>query len=336
MMPTADVRRGLRRRVGAQLTPALWNYLVDKQYVSEVSEGILSLDDLAAEARRVLDAGAPTARTADSTMGDPTAVPGHDDRAHALSELVAIVASEDPDVLGFRARHLPGGTMRWDEVGTWIERQAEAAGAPTQYVTVALPSDTEQIRDGRETRFEPPISTVNGYSVETKTLAYAAPGDTWTRHVPTVRGAPLEALRALSESLAKSFAWQPAQACVFVLTGVTPSIGQIRATSGGIYMRNHVDCGWAARITLDIDPAVPASVVARAYRKVRADRGLGRHRTLSAKHARLAVAASDDAKPWVDRHRAWNAEFPHWAYVATSNFRRDARRAQRHLLYPAG
>lgn len=331
-----EVKRRLTKRLGKSLTPGLWAFLVDERYVQETCEEEISLVKLEQFARRILAAGAQPPREIPAPMAKAGAR-AYAVRASALSDLVAVIAAEDPEVVAYRARYLPEGTIRWDEVVEWIERHGAASPLPTQYLTVPLPNGTEVVRAGRTTRVDPPVDIIDGeYEIATRTLAYFGPDDNWTKRIATVHGAALEALRVLAENLAKSYAWQPAQATLFVLTGLTPLIGQIRATSGGVYIRNQVDCGWAARITLDIDPATPASEVARAYRKVRADRRLGRYRTMSEKHARLAAAASDDAKSWAERLREWNTMFPKWEYTAASNFRRDARRAQRRLLYPAG
>jgi hypothetical protein len=65
----------------------------------------------------------------------------------------------------------------------------------------------------------------------------------------------LDRLRVLAETLAKVYGWTPAQASIFVLSGVPPLIATVRITRSSAKVRHHADLVWARRITLDIDPA---------------------------------------------------------------------------------
>jgi hypothetical protein len=140
------------------------------------------------------------------------------------------------------------------------------------------------------------------------------------------------------DSLADSFGWNPAQATVFILAGVTPLIAPVRVTTPAVKIRYGTDVGWARRIKLDVDPAATPQEVLDAFVRARDRHSLASRRRLSVKHLRLAAFAGAEHadKPWAERHGQWNERFPEWAYAAESNFRRDAAVAQRRVLYPLG
>lgn len=96
-----------------------------------------------------------------------------------------------------------------------------------------------------------------------------------------------------------------------------------------------------SRITLIIDPAVTPAKVAEQYRLIRRGMLSQRHRSMSAKHLRLAafVAGRPDEESWEDRMLAWNeayprSEYPGYEYKHRWNFSRDANQARQRLLHP--
>ena len=155
------------------------------------------------------------------------------------------------------------------------------------------------------------------------------------RRTVTANGG-LDQLGRLGETLASTFGWQPAQATMFVLTGIPPMIAAVRANVPTMKVRYEFELDWARRITLDVDPGASSQKVVEAFERARAEyHHAGRRRT-TVKHLRLAAftGAENVDKPWAERFRLWNERFPEWAYPQQSNFRRDAAAAQRRLLSP--
>ncbi len=216
----------------------------------------------------------------------------------------------------------------------WIEAQQALEGDPTHWVTFPMPPDEDQLVRCGELR--------DRHGVGGRVLKYVRPKENWQVQIGTVAGGTLERLRRLSEALAKANAWTPAQATVYVLTGLTPTVSMIRWTEGGHNIRYGRSHDWAERIVLTIDPAVPVDEVAESYRAAREryarrrTQGEYRIRTQSLRLTRLAgfVARRRPAMKWEDLRRAWNAQCaPDEVYTQGTNFRRDAALAQDRLLY---
>lgn len=333
------LRAGVRRQLGSQarrLTDRMWQYLCDHHYVSEALSGGLGPADLAQAVREVVEATSEDGSRTPAPEMAPSEPRAGAQRLWALSQVVANVARRDPDVMAFRARYLADGLLAWKEFGSWIKEQQRTAGSPTAYVTIPLPSDALPAI-GPDAEMSPAAVLVDfrGASIEIHSLAWAAPGDTWVRRIGTVAGTPLDHLRQLAEGLATAYAWTPAQAAVFVVTGTVPLISGVRVTVSEVNVRNKVDCAWARRIALSVDPALTPSEVAEAFAEAKRQRLSGSAKGVSAKHARLAAFVLGEPGTWQERLRAWNKKFPEWRYTQESNMRRDALRAQARLLYPA-
>ncbi|MEV6924014.1 hypothetical protein AB0M46_05800 [Dactylosporangium sp. NPDC051485] len=266
----------------------------------------------------------------------------------ALSQLVAHQAADDPDVVAFRRAHLADELIAWDDVEGWLNARADEDGEWTSDVSFTIPPGTTVEWDGPTARFNPPIAAVPaGIRFSHRTLAYAQPGDRGVRRRSVTAGGTLDRLRVLTENLADAFAWQPALAAVFVLTGITPMIPAARIGVPAIKVRHHTGLDWSRRIALNVDPAASTQEVLAAFEDARreyerhprphpAPANHGGRRQASAKHYRLAAftGAEHVDKPWAERLRLWNERFPDWAYPGESNFRRDAGVAQRRLLSP--
>ena len=98
----------------------------------------------------------------------------------------------------------------------------------------------------------------------------------------------------------------------------------------------------ATRISLVIDPTVTPDEVRDEYHRLRQQILVGRYKTRSDKHLRLAafIAERPDTESWQDRMRAWNKAYPESAFAGyeyshRSNFTRDAQRVRQALLNPA-
>ena len=308
---------------------------MDRGFVYEVLEGASDFDQLVEEARRILAAGAPSAE-----HGAPAAAPREprlgQERAWALSQLVAAHAHHDPDIIAFRRKYLAGTLVEWADLDTWVITQAKLDGELTTDVTIALPAGAIADPDADEFYLSPPVGRVRPARVASRLLAYALPGDDWVRRVAVTADGALDRLRVLAETLAKAYGWTPAQASIFVLCGVPPLIATVRITRSSAKVRHHADLVWARRIILDIDPASTPQQVLDAFQHARRQQGLARLRPLTLKHLRLAAFASAEHadKPWAERLRLWNRSFPKWRYPQQSNFRRDALRAEARILYP--
>lgn len=326
------VSKKLRR---PQLFSTVWGLLMREGYVEDVLYGAETPDWLVEQARALLDVS-PAERPAESA--DERGPSLGRERAWALSQLVARHAAADPEVVAFRARYLPDGLIPWAEVEKWIEDRSALDGERTSDVKFTIPKGTEVEWEGPTPRFHPPIAEVTtGFSFSSRTIAYALPGDAAVRRRFANTNGVVDQLSRLGESLASSFGWQPVQGTVFILAGVTPLIASVRVGVPAFKVRHGFDLSWARRITLDIDPAATSDEVLAAFEQARTEyRRAGRRRRMSAKHLRLAAftGAEHADRPWAERHRLWNEEFPDWAYPEQSNFRRDAAQAQHRLMYP--
>jgi hypothetical protein len=335
-MLESDLRAELRHRLGTRFSAALWDLLVDLGFVAEVLVvGAMDLDQLEDHARRILAAGTPSAehRVPAPAPREPRL---GQERAWALSQLVAAHAHDDPDVITFRRKYLRSALVEWADLDTWITARAKLDGEPTTDITIALPSSTISDPDADELDISPPLARVRPARVATRRLDYALPGDDWVRRIAVTADGALDRLRALAEALANAYGWTPAQASIFVLCGVIPFIATVRITRSSAKVRHHADLDWARRITVDIDPAATQQQVLDAFQQARRQQGVAQLRPLSLKHLRLAafIGAEHADKPWAERLRLWNTSFPEWHYAQQSNFRRDAIRAEARILYP--
>lgn len=337
------VRKKLRRHHA--LFEGVWSLLLRGQYVEDVLVGAAEPDSLVERAREILGSGAEVEKTAGSA--DDREPRTGNERGWALSQLVAHHAAADPDVVAFRDDHLPDGLIPWSDVESWINERADEDGERTSDVSFTIPPGTMVEWSGPTVRFAPPIAEVaTGIRFSSRILAYARLADRAVRRRTVTAGGVLDRLGQLGEGLAGAFGWQPAQATVFILTGVTPMIVTARIDVP-FKVRHEVRLDWARRITLDLDPGASRQEVLEAFEHARREydghprpqrtpaRQTGRRRT-TVKHLRLAAftGAEHADKPWVERFRLWNERFPEWAYPAQSNFRRDAASAQRRLLSP--
>lgn len=332
-MHEGEIRGQLETLSSREIHDDLWAYLRDRGFVEDAQLAD-DLELLVDEVRRIWRAGARPKR-AESLFVNTSSEPSHDqERAWALSRLVARHAQEDDQVSAFRARHLPDGLVPWSSLEGWLQGQLANQGSFTRDVTAPLPFGTEIVHENGRNRLVPPLDELHGYGLTARLLPYALPGDTWIQNVAVAAGSVLDQLRELSQSLASSFAWQPAQASVFVVCGVTPFIAPVRTSVSTVKTRNSYDVPWARRIKLDIDSAATPEQVVRAFRAARAELDMPQQRSMSAKHLSLAVFAGIDHEDlsWQERHRLWNERFPGWAYTQQSNFRRDTMRAQSRIL----
>lgn len=295
-------RAQVGRALGSPVTDPEWELLVRDDYVDLWDEGAnpSALADAVGAARDEWywrHESAPMLPT-----GRVSAVSGQP-RAELVSDRRAAVARLDPLVVTFRNEVLAGQVLPWTDVQGWVAKRAGTATRWTVTVTA-------------EGAAEPDVQ-----GVETRTLRYAAPGVPHVQATPTRAGGDLERLRALADTLASAYGWEPAQASVFVLTDLVPLVAPIRAT---------VDLGTAQTVTLTIDPTETAESVARQYLAARREL-VGNRRLRSMGEKAVCLARFYDEQPpggmttaWMDE---WNQRYPEWRYTDRRRFRRDAKAA---------
>lgn len=291
-----EVRRLLEARLGLPVSEEELGFLRLQGTLASIQEA----GGDPRQKRAALEKAVETLKNLRAVQGQPLGEePGaagplatdEEDRRFALSRLLALEAGQAAEVVGFRERHLAEGLLDLESIGEWIALQAEAQGAPSLYVEIALPAGTQvkATPHGMVAKSEVPVSElpIEG-AVRAKLLKYSFPGAPYVQAVPVSAGSTLDELRRLSERLAKSYSWQADQATVFVLSGVTPLVA-------GILARTEVQSEHlaASRVTLTIDPLVAPQTVLEAYSELRQKVLLGKHRPLSEKHRQLAVFAAE-------------------------------------------
>lgn len=148
-------------------------------------------------------------------------------------------------------------------------------------------------------------------------------------------GSVLDDLWKLSGWLAERSAWRPEHAAWFILTAATPPISllQVHTAAGGLGIHTF------GRITIDVDPRVPAELVHRLYRKHQRSMLGGEIRTMGNRNLtvfRFMTERTDEngERPKLsDLMAEWNRLQPkEWHYKEVSNFGRDYKRAQDWLV----
>lgn len=250
------------------------------------------------------------------------------DRQAALSRVLAALATRDPGVVAFRRDVLGGRLLTHEEVGPWIQQQAEADGPAAVWVSVLLPPGVRPRLGERLT-----VTLNRAHGVEIPVLCYTVPSDRWVRTIPVAAEGVLGQLQQLSQRLSRHYGWHEAAATVFVLTGATPYATALRITT-----RMRPDLPALGRFVLEIDPVLTPAEVAARYRRVRSEAlGKERVRPQSPKHLALAVFAVECPDGTLRQRMAlWNERYPEWRYQHVTNFGRDLKAAVQRLLKTPG
>lgn len=258
-------------------------------------------------------------------------------RHRAVSEILAVEANDDAEVRSFRVDHLPSGLLDWKDVDGWINGHAATDGSPSVRV-VATWLEPEPLK-------RVPKRPPDHVRYASDPLAYAVPEDMWRRVIGVNEHGVLGRLRRLSERLAVEYGWQPGQATVYVLTGLTPQTTALRVTWPAFApVKGGYPQPWRMRIQLEVDLTERPESVARAYRDARSEilrlHGHRRARLLSERTYALAVHAArrPDDESWADTMRRWDDSQPAWAYShradAVRQFRAEANEAIQRTLDP--
>jgi len=353
------IRLALEERLNRPVSDAMMKYLTELGYIDDVKWDLKDINDLADIVRSIKRAAGDSAggiKNPDMLSSgniSKESIPTARLRSQALSILLAKEAEKEPEVQAFRQEVLGGNLLDVHLVESWVRSQAESDGPETIWLRVPVRYDSE----GRITTRS--ISGAGNSSwglemkkvvpgdvkpeeilgdVEVRYIEYSVPGGEWAKLQGTASGGVLERLWRISRfPLASNYPWTTAQATMFVLTGLYPEVSGIEAQS---VMPKPVKA--ATRISLVIDPTVTPDEVRDEYHRLRQQVLVGRYKTRSDKHLRLAafIAERPDTESWQDRMLAWNKAYPEsgfkgYEYSRRSNFTRDARRVCQDLLNPA-
>lgn len=326
-----NVRRDLEDYLGFNLPDETWAYLERKGYIEDVVVADTSIADLAGEAMEVLEAAGQVKRAKPSQVrsrGIPEVT-----RFSVLSDLIAIEAREEADVVRFRETYLPQGSMSLEESVTWVRERASEQGTHTKWIRLPLPEGTTIATKEGGIELQPALTVealAPPFGLSTELLEYAGTNG-WVQRVAVKFDSALGYLKNLSASLSKKYGWQEHQAATFVLTDLIPEISQIRLTT-----RANLVAPVLARIDMSIDPSLTPAQVSRVYAEARRDVVGTRYRNLSQKHLKLALFAGQrpQNESWSASMRRWNEQNPTYKYSKVSNFARDCRQALERLVRP--
>ena len=344
------IRLALEERLNRPVSDELMGFLMKRGYIEDVEVDAMDVNELADVARDIIKAGggvaggreAPRMLRRGNGSKEPSPTPLL--RSQALSVLLGKEAEKEPEVQAFRQEVLGGNLLDVHLVESWVTSQAALDGPETIWLKVPVEyaadgSITSQSVSGGGSgswRLEGKESVLG--DIEVRYVEYSVPGGEWLKLQATASGGVLERLWRISRfPLALNYPWTSAQGSMFVLTGLYPELRGIEPQS---MMPRSVKA--ATRITLVIDPTVTPDEVRDEYHRLRQQILVGRYKTRSDKHLRLAafIAERPDTESWQDRMLAWNKAYPEsgfdgYEYSHRSNFTRDARRVCQDLLDPA-
>jgi len=288
-----------------------------------------------------------------------------DERANALSRVVAADLARDPQVLAFRRDHLAGGLLDPKTVGRWIhERVAEIVPGPDVYAylcemqpdqLMTLPYEefvTASDRAALEvTRIKRRGGTVPPELEELAKSGDGTPPERIEREhdfpCESRTTGPLWVLGSCSAILELKRGWTMHEATTFVLTDITPSFAPIVIEYG---RSGHEGAPATDRLMFTVDPMVDSALLIQALVDTRRSSNR-KPRLMDPKNVALAqfTATPPGAELSGQTMDQWNARYPEWAYTPTEaaaasgqsrrrtidRFKLDSARARRHLLNPA-
>ncbi|MBT9260207.1 MAG: hypothetical protein KM310_10750 [Clostridiales bacterium] len=328
MKTLEDVRKVLERRHG-KIPDVVWEEFEsmeipqvalgndgDFEYVEEKLVHLLNVYK-AGRGRKV-----PTSRAPKEETLPP------DERLLALCEVLALQAANRPDVQAFRRDVLGGQLIRWDDIPAWVEDRAAQESGPEFLLTVtvavtkeALPAPgappQEQLRAAQQA-----VATGQPVRYGTEVILLPYPKDGATEWAFIAYGGVLWRLKKIAQRLAKEYGWHEAEAVSFVLSGTVP-----------ILPRGRVKLSWrmsGPRITLEVDPRLSRTEVARIYSRWRGRVFQGADKPIERKAARLAVFAEeyrDSGLSWRELMAIWNQKYPDWQYHTPAHFARNCQLA---------
>ena len=322
------LRLEAEKRMGRRIPASTWEKLTKFDVVLQVLNGNKDIDWLTERAWDLLDHRGRV-KAPDSVDSAAQAVTYQ----QTISQLIALEASKDPDVVTFRQDVLQGRLLQIGAVDDWIKKQQAADGPWAYYIRVPIPKGVELKDTNRGAVAHPPLVVDAEHPAATFELSigdmleYIIEGSKFVQRIPVAVGGVLDRLCRLSAQLAHATGWRPATASDFVLTGRVPLVPGIRGD---------VESAGRGHFTLHIDPMVPPQQVVLFYRKLRQKAFAGRRlRSLTPKHLGLALLlAKHPDESWEERRAIWNRTArPSERYAARTamRFRRDVTDAARRL-----
>jgi hypothetical protein len=328
-------RQQVEKRYGSKLPDETWEWLVGKQYIEELDEGMGVTVDYVVDQIRLINRAAPAAharsrrRVVASDPESASVFTGLNNRLEALAEVIAWRAARSSAVSVYRRRWLRDKLIDADEVAAWIDRTYHDH-LPKNWPTDRGPAQATNF-PGRFALWP------HAHRVLEWIDTAASTSKIWC--VPT-RG-PLGELAGLVEKLADRWDWNKALATTFVLTGDTPARPGVRAVS--FRKRSGSDDTYGSydlmSVRCSIDIEVTPEELAAWWRGVRAALGVSGRRPMGDKSvalAKFALSRTDDSKTFRQDMEDWNAEAPEeWHFDDYRNFRTAAKTAIEALNHPA-
>ncbi len=340
------IKLELELRLHDDLREEEWEDLRSDHYVDKLLDGTLTCSAVADTVRRRRQIYGQSEMSQDSAARTLSKEDKEPESLSVLSLLVAEEAAQDMEVQAFRKKVLGGQYLPSHKVTNWLQEKAREDEPATWWVKdypipsdqlvhhiIAITTSEGDTQHKLELHIpQPPLALgMNVPLSECLTfrfLFYREPGSEEIKEIPTAMNGTLEALRQLSERLAKEYAWTAADATLFVLTNHPPEIRPLTSTSQPKQLPA------LSRIVLTIDPALSPQEVAEHYRQLRQEIMPARHRDLSEKHLQLAAFSGTHPRlgTWQQKMVEWNSNHRDWAYKEASNFAHDCLQARRRVL----
>ncbi len=340
------IKLELEARLHGDLREEEWEDLINDHYVAKLLDGTLSCSEVADTVRRRRQIYGQSDISQESAARTFSKQDKEPESLSVLARLVAEEVSKDMGVQAFRTQVLGDQCLSLQEVSNWLQAKAREDEPATWWVKdYPIPSDqlvhhiiaittSEGVTQHKLELHIPQQPLALGLNVPLsecltfRFLFYREPDSDEIREIPTAMNGTLEALRQLSERLAREYAWTAADATLFVLTNTAPEIRPLTSASQSRQLPA------LSRIVLTIDPALSPQEVAEHYRQIRQEIMPARHRDLSEKHLQLAAFSGTHPRlgTWQQKMVKWNSDHRDWAYKEASNFAHDCLQARRRVL----
>ena len=340
------IKLELEARLHGDLREEEWEDLINDHYVAKLLDGTLSCSEVADTVRRRRQIYGQSDISQESAARTFSKQDKEPESLSVLARLVAEEVSKDMGVQAFRTQVLGDQCLSLQEVSNWLQAKAREDEPATWWVKdYPIPSDqlvhhiiaittSEGVTQHKLELHIPQQPLALGLNVPLsecltfRFLFYREPDSDEIREIPTAMNGTLEALRQLSERLAREYAWTAADATLFVLTNTAPEIRPLTSASQSRQLPA------LSRIVLTIDPALSPQEVAEHYRQIRQEIMPARHRDLSEKHLQLAAFSGTHPRlgTWQQKMVEWNSNHPDWKYKEASNFAHDCLQARRRVL----
>jgi len=331
---SADVLRALERRLRKPPDDAIWSYLEETRWVSEVlgtsdaDDAQESFNGLVAEYRSLEPLRGPRRRR---DVHIRAAAP--DKRWEALARVIAAEANRVPKVRWFRREVLRGRLLRPDEVMDWMKEQAhrdervvwirgvEPLGSSVDFEHPLRPSKSAILA-----YLQVALDEMEWSDFRPETLRYTYPGEGQIGGDPVeeisdkvqVTPGPLLHLKETVEDLTDRYPWwDEGESVTFVLAEKAPRCSPAR----GSYR--------SSELVLRIDPRFSGKKLVQFYAQMRRRlRPMRKGKPMSDKSLELAVFHAENPGPsWNTKMEKWNGVHPKFHYSDRRLFSRDARTA---------